>query len=153
MSLRPNKHCYFDTIGYFEETVLIFCLKTPFLPHFMPKMSKNRCILLEFYRNFRFVSKLSTFKKLDFLLLKVTLPPYYETLLKDKFQQCNAIYKNKAPKVILFVKTLLCIKICASIRDINEVCYLFLDSSLILFFAVNKPISDDLHYTAYEKRS
>ena len=29
------------------------------------------------------------------------LSPYYETLLKDKFQQCNATYKNKAPTVIL----------------------------------------------------
>ena len=34
-------------------------------------------------------------------MLKVTLSPYYETLLKDKFQQCNATYKNKTPKVIL----------------------------------------------------
>ena len=67
----------------------------------MPKTSKNWCNLLDFFCILGFVSKLSTFKKPDFLLLKVTLPPYYETLLKDKFQQCNAIYKNKAPKVIL----------------------------------------------------
>ena len=86
--------------------------------------------------------------------LRIRLPPRSEVSDGGSGRyRISIAARTKNPCRSYSVKTLLHIKICASICNINEVCYLFLDSSLILFFAVNKPISDDLHYTSHEKRS